>query len=203
VVLADHTREGRLGALLELVREELNVREVRLAAEADRFVSFRVKPDFKALGARLGKDMKAVAGALAQMDGGEVRRQALAGALTIAGHTLGSSDVLVEVVPKPGFRAAGSANAVVALHTDLDEDLLEEGLMREIVARVQGARKQLGVGYSDQVHVGVDGGPRTTRVLARYATALAEVARCRLGAPEADAAEATVDGETFRISVTR
>lgn len=202
VILPDPARGARLGELLELVREELNVREVRLAAEAERFVTFRVKPDFKALGARLGKEMKAVAGALAQMDGGEVRRQALAGTLVVGGHALSPSDVLVEVVPREGFRAAGSALAVVALHTELDEDLLEEGLMREIVSRVQAGRKQLGVGYGDIVHVGLEGGPRTARVLARYSTAIAQAARCVLEIVTPDATEATVDGETFRISVS-
>ena len=66
-------------------------------------------------------------------------------------------DVVVEVAPREGFQAAGSANAVIALHAELDEDLRQEGLSRELLNRIQGQRKDLDLGYTDRIVVRVGG----------------------------------------------
>ena len=171
VVLADHARAEALAPLLGLLRDELNVRAVHFSADAGQFVTFTVKPDFKVLGARLGKDMKAVAAAIGQLDGGDLRAQ-LPGGVVVAGHTLTDADVRVEVSPRPGFQASGSVTAVVALSATLDEDLLEEGLLREVQSRIQAARKALGCSYQEIVQVGVHGGARTSRMLARFGAVL-------------------------------
>ena len=205
VVLADPAMASRIAPLLALVQDELNVRVIRPSTEADQFVSFKVKPDFKVLGARLGKDMKACAAALAGMDGAEVRRQVLGGGLVVelpgGPVTLGPAEIVVAVEPKPGFQAAGSARAVVALHTALDEDLLEEGLAREIVAKVQAVRKQQGLAYGQVVGLQVDGGPRTVRVLGRYADLVTRSTSTVLRPVSGSPVDVEVDGEVLSIRV--
>ena len=207
VVLARPELASALAPLVGLLRDELNVREVRFSTDATRFVKFKVKPDFKALGARLGKDMKAVAAALATMDGGEVRDRLLHGGLAIdAGgttHTLTSAEVVTAVEPLPGFQAAGSADAVIALHATLDEDLLEEGLAREVISRVQGIRKAWGVAYTDRIRLGVTGGARTERMLARFGNEIAAATTAELGAADGERTEVAVDGETLTLTAAR
>jgi isoleucyl-tRNA synthetase len=145
---------------------------VRFSDDAERFVTFRVKPDFKRLGARLGKDMKACAALLQAAPGSEVRRGVLGGGYVLAlpsgPITLGAEDVVVEVFPREHFQAAGSASAVVALHADIDEDLRQEGLARELINRVQVRRKELQLGYTDRIALNVGADPPLARALERF-----------------------------------
>ncbi|MDP2313922.1 MAG: isoleucine--tRNA ligase [Pseudomonadota bacterium] len=208
IVLARSETAEALANLVELLRDELNVREVRFSADATRFVKFKVKPDFKALGARLGKDMKACAAVLATLDGGEVRARVLAGGLTVelpsGPVTLGSAEIVTAVEPLPGFQASGSANAVVALHAALDEDLLEEGLAREVISRVQIVRKQWGLAYSDVVRLGIAGGPRTDRMVARFQEQVGTATGGRfLPIDGGEQSEIVIDGETLTLTVAR
>ncbi len=207
IILADAGRARGLALLLPLLREELNVREVRFSASADQFVTFRVKPDFKALGKKLGKDMKVCQQALLGMDGGEVRAAVLAGGLALTlpsgDVVLTEEDVIVEVAPRDGFQASGSAAAVVALHAALDEDLYEEGLSREIISRVQAARKAMELAYHDRVLLEVVGGERTRRAMARFGAAICNVTSAVLGIVEEQAPDVTIDGESVRVSVAR
>ncbi len=207
IVLADAGRVAGVEALAGLLRDELNVREVRFSQDATAFVQFRVKPDYKALGARLGKDMKAVAAAIAQLPGDVVRARLAEGTLEVAGHVLTGADVLTEVSPREGFQAGGSSAAVVALHAALDEDLREEGLAREVAARLQGLRKQAGLAYGEPARAWVVGGARTVRALARHGTDIAQQATVSLvaGPAPADAERLAfdLDGEAVDLSLAR
>ncbi|GDX81121.1 isoleucine--tRNA ligase [Deltaproteobacteria bacterium] len=211
VVLADPARSARLGALVALLGDELNVREVRFSADAGRFVSFRIKPDFKVLGKKLGKDMKACQEALARLDGSEVRARVLGGGLTLAlpggPVTLGPDEIIVEVAPLAGFQASGSAVAVVALWSELNEDLLEEGLAREITSKVQALRKGMGVAYGEVLAlevVNVAASSRAARTLARFGAQIAADTLCRFAlAPAGESAVVEVDGEVVSLRVQR
>ncbi len=202
VVLADDSRAASLGALVELLRDELNVREVRFSTDAGRFVNFRVKADFKSLGARLGKDMKAVAAGIAALDGATVRAQLASGTLVVAGHALGPTDVLTEVSPREGFQASGSAAAVVALHAELTEDLLEEGLAREVASRLQGLRKAAGLAYGEQARAWVLGEGRAAAALARHGAEVSAHASVVLVAGDAPTDAERVAFELDGVAVT-
>jgi isoleucyl-tRNA synthetase len=76
--------------------------------------------------------------------------------------------VVVEVQPKGSFQAAGSAMAVVALHSELDDDLKEEGLAREVVNRIQTRRKELDLGYTDRIHVAYGGDAPVLQAVERF-----------------------------------
>lgn len=207
VVLAEPERAAALGPLLELLTDELNVREVRFSERAEDFVDFAVKPNFKALGKRLGKQMKACAKALSQMEGAAVRAQVLAGGLTLdldgTPVTLSENEVDVRVTPKASFQAAGSAKAVVALHAELDADLLEEGLSREVISRVQGLRKHLDLGYTQRIALHVDGDEAIVAAVARFRGHVAKETLVQTweDAPFGEVSSDEVDGKALRISV--
>ena len=207
VVLAEQERAQALQPLLGLLIDELNVREVRFSERAEDFVDFAVKPNFKALGKRLGKQMKACAKALSGMDGAAVRAQVLAGGLTIdlegTPVTLTEDEVDVRVTPKASFQAAGSAKAVVALHAELDADLLEEGLSREVISRVQSLRKQLDLGYTQRLALHVDGDPAVVAAVERFRDHVAKETLVQTweSAPFGQVSEDEVDGKAVRISV--
>ena len=176
---------------------------------AERFVDFKVKPNFAALGRRLGKDMKACAGALARMPGAQVRAQVLGDGLTLElptqTVTLGPEDVIVQVEAKEGFQAAGSARAVVVLHSDVDDDLREEGLSRELISRIQGLRKDGGLGYTERIGLFVDGDAAVVAALQRFREHVASETLVREwdDAAGADLVESEVDGLALRLSLRR
>jgi isoleucyl-tRNA synthetase len=168
IVLANTAEQAGVEQLAQLLKDELNVHFVAFSADARKFVSFKLKPDFKALGARLGKDMKAVAATIAQMDPDDARARLYGDGLVVAGHTITSADVLTEVSPLPGFQAAGSGVGVVALSTELTPLLREEGLARELISKVQALRKQWGLRYGDRVRLAIAGGVRTENMVKHF-----------------------------------
>jgi isoleucyl-tRNA synthetase len=208
VMLADPARAERLAALVPLLVDELNVREVHFGAEAARFVDFKVKPNYPNLGKRLGKEMKTCAAALSAADPAAVRAGLLAGGFTLTLDsgpvTLSEEDVVVEVAPRAGFKAAGSAAAVVALHADLDDDLREEGLSRELINRIAGARKDLDLGYTDRIRVGLRCGAAVRAAARRFEARIrSETLAVALDLVDDEQAPADLDGHPFSMTVEK
>ena len=208
LILADAGRASGLGPLLGLLKDELNVRDVHFTDDADRFVTFQVKPNYKALGKRLGKEMKACAGALAKADPASVRAGVLGGGYTIdlpsGPLLLTEDDVVVGVEPRESFEAAGSASAVVVLHADLDDDLREEGLSREVISRIQGARKDMDLGYTDRIRIEIGGAPPLLAAVERFLdTIRAETLAEEAAIVALDAFEDELDGHGFHLDVAR
>ena len=208
VMLADPTRGERLAALVPLLVDELNVRDVHFGSEAARFVEFKLKPNYPNLGKRLGKEMKACAGALSAADPASVRAGLLGGGYTLVLDsgpvTLSDEDVVVEVAPRTGFKAAGSAAAVVALHADLDDDLREEGLARELVNRIAAARKDLALGYTDRVRVELRGGAAVLAAARRFTARISAETLAVSVELIADAtAPAELDGHPFALTIEK
>ena len=173
VVLADADRKAGLASLTDLLTAELTVREVRFTQRAEDFVTFEVKPNFKKLGRELGKEMKVLAGLLRSADPAAVRAGVLGGGYTVdlpsGPRVLTEADVIVGVQPKAQFQAAGSRAAVVALHAELDDDLREEGLARDVVNRIQTRRKELHLEYTDRIQVRCTAAPVLKAAIERFA----------------------------------
>ncbi|MCA9569227.1 MAG: class I tRNA ligase family protein, partial [Myxococcales bacterium] len=209
VVLADKALQAGLEPLLFLLKDELNVREIRFSARADAFVEYLVKPNYKALGKRLGKDMKACAAAVASADPAAIQAATQGDGFVVelpsGPVTLTSDDVLVEVQPREGFQASGSARAVVALHADLDDDLREEGLSRELINRIQTERKNLDLGYTDRIRVEVRGDDALQAAATRFAEHIQhEVLAISMDVgPLAGDAPLDVDGHGLMLAVQR
>lgn len=210
VILAEPDRAQRLQALVPLLVDELNVREVRFGGQADQFVTFEVKPNFKKLGRELGKEMKVLAGLLRQADAAEVRNGVLAGGYTVelpsGPRVLTEEDILVRVQPREHFQASGSKAAVVALHADLDDDLREEGLAREVISRIQGLRKDLDLDYTDRIQVTCGATDGLAKAIRRFSEHISKetlaVALEVSGVGEGREAE-DVDGHGFHVDVQR
>jgi isoleucyl-tRNA synthetase len=158
LVLADASLAAAVREHEGLIRDELNVRELHFAADAGRYVEYRIKPNFRALGPRVGKRMPALKAALAAADGAALLRSRDADGsvqVEVAGEPmrLGPDEIEVSLEAKPGFSAASGKSGVVVLHTALDADLLEEGLYREVLNRVQAFRKELDLEYTGRIRL--------------------------------------------------
>ena len=163
------------GDVARLVREELNVKELEIRDDAAGLVELRVKPELKALGPKLGKDLPRVRAALAE---GRYTQQD--GAFLVEGFTLQPSEVLVEHVGAAGHAVGRDAGAVAALETVLTPELEAEGLARELVHKLNDLRKEAGLAIADRIHL-------------RYAGAIA---------PTVDRFRTLIERETLALGVT-
>lgn len=186
VVVSQRDRAARLEAYQELIAEELNVHEVRwlLPGQEGQEVSYQLKPNFRALGPRLGKKVQGVKKALANADAGALRTElATSGhvSIDVDGETivLDGEEVQVAVVASEGFAAAGGQAGVVVLHTALDDGLLDEGLAREVLALLQSHRKRLALGYTDRIAVELRAGERVGRVVEAHRAHIEREALCK------------------------
>ncbi len=160
VVCHDQQRLERIRALKELVAEELNVREVAFSAHETDLAALSAKADFKRLGAKLGPKMKAVAEAIRGLTGPQI--ESLLDGQTVTVQAAGEAfavtkdDIFVERQPKAGLAVASAGNLVVALDTQLDDDLIGEGLAREFVNKVQNLRKVADLDIAQRIRVRFD-----------------------------------------------
>jgi isoleucyl-tRNA synthetase len=170
VVAADGERRA-IERMRDVVCEELNVKELRFAAAAEELVALEIKPNYRSLGPRFGKHTALVAAALAHMEPANVAR-ALSDErplrVWIAGHDheLSPEDVEVAIAPLAGHHVAREGAHAVALDLRLDEELRQEGLVREVVRAVQAARKAGKFDVSDRIALAL-GGDETLLAAAR------------------------------------
>ncbi len=167
VVFNDAELAGGAEAHVELIKDELNVHEARFmtGGHDDGAVAFRVKPNFRALGPRLGKRVQQCKKALESADGNELYAEFVAdGAILVdlgdEKVSLSGEEVQVVVEAKEGFAAATGAVGVVVLHTTLTDGLVDEGLLRELLSRIQARRKDLQLEFTDRVELEIEAGPR-------------------------------------------
>ncbi|MFQ5555541.1 MAG: isoleucine--tRNA ligase [Acidimicrobiia bacterium] len=151
------TTEPRLAAAVErlqsLIADELNVRRVAVEPDESRFVSLSAKANFKTLGPRLGARVRDVAAAIALLGDDEIAPLLEGRATVVAGQELGLDDIVVAREPREGVVVAAERGFSVALDTMLDEDLIAEGLAREVVNRVQTIRKDMELDVTDRIEV--------------------------------------------------
>lgn len=140
-----------------LIAEELNVKSVQFGSDETEFVSLKAKPNFRVLGKKVGKLMKAAQTAIDQFNQHQLA-EIMAGKtveIELEGQkvTLTTEDVQVERVIHEGMIAANQGHITIALETALNDDLLLEGIAREIVNKINTMRRDAGLDVTDRIHV--------------------------------------------------
>ena len=199
--------------LLPIVAEELNVGSVRLIGGTEALGSWRAKPDFKALGPRLGRRVQEVATVLEADDGSLADRLASGETVTIdvgdgSPIELHPDDALLTREVMAGFGVASDAGVTVALELAVTPELRREGLARELIRVVQDARKAAGLDVSDRIELGIiaDGelaAARGAHAELIAAETLATALRAEPVAAATHRARAEIEGEPVEVSLRR
>ena len=155
------------------VLEELNVKSIELIARDAGLVTYRIKPNLPRIGRRYGKLIPAIRQALQDADGGEIAGAVARGEdfrLAIEGTevVLGADDVVIETNAASGYACAEDSGYLAALDTTLDDELVREGIARELIRTVQDARKQAGLEVSDRIVLGVSGSSAVDEALEHF-----------------------------------
>ena len=156
---ADATDTAWLESHASIVCDELNVKACEVCRDPQRYIDRSVQPDLKKLGPRLGKNLPKVRQAIQQADAGALLAElSSAGSVSLAldnGETVSLSrdELLVRTTAKPGWAAAESERAVVVISAELTDELIAEGLVREVVHAVQSKRKDLDMEFTDRIEL--------------------------------------------------
>ena len=154
----------------DIILDEVNVRVIEYIADSSGVVKRSAKADFKKLGPRLGKQMKAVAALIATWGDAEIRRLQADGvfALTLEGATIEVKPDEVEILSEEigAWSVAQEGGITVALDVQIDDELRAQGHAREVVNRIQGMRKSADLALTDRIHVEYLAAPGLAKSLA-------------------------------------
>ena len=172
-ILVDGKYKETIEDLVPLIKEELNVKEVVFAEDLDTYMDFSLKPNFKEAGPVLGSKIKAFGKALAEVDPKsfvaelEKNEKAL---LNLDGEDTEITGDLVDVRinAKEGFAVAMENNVFTILDTTLTEELVDEGLARELISKVQQLRKQADFEMMDRIDICVDADEAVVKAISIY-----------------------------------
>ena len=155
-VLVDGKYEALISDLTPLICEELNVKTVEFASDLSQYMNYSLKPNFKVAGPTLGGKIKAFGGALAKADPAQfVAGETVTMDIDGENFEITSDMVDVRIDAKDGFAVAMENNVFTILDTTLNQELLDEGLAREIVSKVQQLRKQADFEMMDNIEISI------------------------------------------------
>ncbi len=213
LVTADESLPGVVSPYADLLRDELNVKEIHWAADRTQYVHDEVRPIFPKTGPRFGKRMPEVKKALEAADG-----DALAAALEKEGKItiqlsdgpadLSQEEVEVRLIEHEGTATQGDRELLVALETRLTPDLVAEGWAREVVHRLQTARKEADLDYADRIRVVYAAAPELEDAIAANrdwiaGETLAVELTPQRGVDSGVLREAAVEGLAFAFAIQR
>ena len=172
VVSHDSALLNQVDELKEIIEEELNVREVVFGDDESGFATLNAKANFKALGPKFGKQMKEIAGAISSLSKTDLKKVAASEPISVDLNgqivELTTEDVFVEHTPKEGLAVQAQGDLVVALDLELDDDLIREGLARELVKEVQALRKTSGLEVTDRINLTVSSDEAVQAAVSAY-----------------------------------
>ena len=215
VVVADGRERASIERLVEIVREELNVRRVRFVEAADELGEYEVKANYRTLGPLFGKNMPLAADAIAALDPARVAIAVRGGepvGISVGDreHTLTEQDVILTMKAPPGYSVERDGAHAVALDLTIDDSLLREGRSREIVHAVQNARKSAGLEVEDRIELALLGDPALIEAAREHQSYVAgETLATQLQLGEGNPAamnyreQTQIEGLAFEISLNR
>ena len=150
-----------LAALLhvqDLIKSEVNVKELVIVRAEDSEIRLvkKIKPNFKVLGKKVGGKMKELAAAIGRMTQDEIAQMEQDGTFTLCDYALTAEDVEIITEDMPGWLVANNGVLTIALDIELTEALVEEGVARELINRIQNLRKSSGLEITDRIEVSIE-----------------------------------------------
>lgn len=173
IPVVDDQQRAHIEAVKALIMNEVNVKEIRFVEGAAGVLVKRVKCDFKKLGPKFGKQMKAVAAAVAGLSQESIAALEKEGrfALTLADGAeavIETADVEIISEDIPGWLVANEGRLTVALEVTVTEELRREGVARELVNRIQNIRKSSGFEITDKINITLSKNPQTDDAVTEY-----------------------------------
>ena len=157
IPVLDEKQKNEILAVSDLIKSEVNVKEIELLDDASGILVKQIKPNFKVLGPKFGKDMKLVASEVAKFSQEDIQKIEQQGEISIEINNKSSilqlQDVEISSQDIEGWLVATSGPLTVALDVTINEELRKEGIARELVNRIQNLRKDSGFEVTDRINI--------------------------------------------------
>ncbi|MGQ9903029.1 MAG: isoleucine--tRNA ligase [Anaerolineae bacterium] len=215
LVVADAYSQAAIRAQEDVIAEELNVKRIEFVEQEGELVTYKILPDSRKLGPQFGSLFPQVRKALSALDPGQVAaavkaQQPVELQLDDRVVSLQASDIIVQATPREGLVVAGEDGIVVGMDTALTEALVQEGLAREVVRRINDLRKSAGFNLTDRIATTYTATPRLAAAMGAFAAYIrdetlsielkqAQTQSDIIGQQSSD----TFDGESLTISIVR
>lgn len=213
VVLADEDHIPWLKQHDALVQQELNVKAVDYVTDAEDLVQYKIQPNFKRLGPRVGKNIPAVKKMLGEADGGELMSQLQSNGsieIVVGEQTLklDGEDIQIRLQAREGSAASQGEHSVVVLSTEVTPELFREGIARDLIRFIQSQRKEINCDFVDRISVSIvtDSEPVRQAAEEYLKTIQAETLAEQIGFEAiagSDPVQLTVAGDQVELTVVR
>jgi len=160
-----------IGDLISIIKEELNVKEINFKEDMTEYLEYIVKPNFKVLGKTLGPKIKELQGMLQNATTEQINKIVDGGLVVSLGgddYTITEEMVLISLKQKDGYASTSNNRTCVVLDTELDDELILEGLAREFVRKVQALRKEADFIITDHIKIYYNGTEKIDAMLEKY-----------------------------------
>ncbi len=193
-----------------IIKDELNIKTVSFTDEVDNFVSYTFKPQLKTLGPKYGKNLGEIRNALSELDSSAKTELDANGSIklniSIGEIELTADDLLIEAQQKEGFFTVSDRGITVALDTNLTDELIAEGFVRELVSKLQTMRKEAGFEVTDHIAITLEGSKTVTDIALSHTAditgdTLAD--SLKLGAADGFVKEWDINGEAVTLGVRK
>lgn len=169
----DESFIAEVDGVRELILSEINVKELEYVTDSSGLLKKSGKANFKTLGAKCGKDMKAVAAIIESWTDTDISRLEKEGKLDVSAgentYSITPEDVVLKTEDLPGWKTATDGSVTVALDVTLNDELVAEGLARDLVNRIQNARKDKNFSVTDRIYVKLENHPSIAAAVASFA----------------------------------
>jgi len=195
----------------DIIKEELNVKEVVFTDDVREFTSYNFKPQLKTVGPKYGKQLGGIKAYLEQLDGNEamdVLKNGGALEFTVGDTAvaLAEEDLLIEMAQKEGYMSQEDNHLTVVLDTNLTEQLLEEGFVLEIISKIQTMRKDINFEVTDRINVTITGNDKLADIVKKNEQAISDkvlATAISYDAPQGETKEWDINGEKAVIGVAK
>lgn len=155
VPVLDSSFQAKVEKVKDLILSETNIKDIEFITDTTGIIKKKVKPNFKVLGAKVGKDMKMVASAIQSMDAAHIQELENQGSIQLTGteYVISSEDVEIIAEDVEGWQVANLGRLTVALDVNISAELKDEGMARELINRIQNLRKDKGFEVTDRINV--------------------------------------------------
>ena len=209
-VKADHALESYY---VDIIRDELNLKKVEFSDNVSAYIDYKFKPQLKTLGPKYGKNLGEIRTQLSELTGtashsamDELNKNGFIKLnISIGEITLFKEDLLIESEQKAGFFTLTDGGVTVAIDTELTPELIEEGMVREVISKLQTMRKDSGFEVMDHIKVAVSGSEKVLGIIEKNKEQIAhDVLAEDISAADAEnAKEWDINGEKVAIAVEK
>ncbi len=205
VITRSESDRSTIELFSDLIAQELNVKKVSFSNDESKWVSYVALPDLKKLGKKLGAGLKEVTSQIKGMTSAQIVEFETKQSATFAGKEIKFDEVLVQTVPLKAGAIQSEAGVTIWLNSEIDENLLFEGIAREFVNRVQKLRKDQQFVVTDRIHVKFETSEEISRAIEKNSTYIAgETLASSIKAGQGPwLTEQDIDGEVLKLAIEK